>query len=275
MRITPMPFINIMHRLLHSGKHLIIACLFTVLALAVPANSWAATSVDVTDIYNPSSLVALQDTTVTAMLENSGDSGYFPLSMYIDGYLAGSWQIYMDYWTYGTVDISVPGGFSAGYHMITICADYCWSEGFTWTGTPDLTISDIYSPTTLNAQDDATITAKISNIGNADAGSYNVAMYIDDAVVGSWPLSGLPANYYTELGITITGGLSAGSHSISFIADSDNAVSESNEWNNDSTDSWTWVSAGPADLTVTDRYNPTSLLEGENSDFKAQISSSS
>jgi len=92
-----------------------VSVLFVVAAILILAPaSWAAPDVYVTDIYTPTSLIALQDTTVTAELTNYGDAGYFYLYMYIDGYWVGTWLLYMDEWSWGTFSVTITGGLSAG-----------------------------------------------------------------------------------------------------------------------------------------------------------------
>ena len=78
------------------GKKLVKPFILFVLSLIGAATFFAtpglaATNVQVVDIYTPTSLVALQDTTVTAELTNSGDAGNFYLDLYIDGYWQGTW----------------------------------------------------------------------------------------------------------------------------------------------------------------------------------------
>jgi len=63
-----------------------VSVLFTVAAISILAPaSWAAPDVYVTNIYTPTSLVALQTFIVTVELFNYGTDGTVPLSMYIDG----------------------------------------------------------------------------------------------------------------------------------------------------------------------------------------------
>jgi len=249
-----------------------VSLLFTVAVISILASPICAQpDVDVTDIYTPTSLIALEDTTVTAELTNYGDAGYFYLYMYIDGNLAGGWQLWMDAYSWGTFSVTITGGLTAGYHTITFCASNCYGEGWTWWGIADLQLTDIYTPTSLTAGEDTTITARIDNIGNADAGPFYVYLYINGEYIASWYYSsGLPALYYSEPSVTITGGLVNGTHSIRFVADATGAVSESNEGNNERTESFTW-SGGMPDLEVTDIYTPTSLTAGQDTTITAKI----
>lgn len=250
-------------------SRLLLIIFFTIGILIISSPSFAATDVYVTDIYTPTSLIALQDTTVTAELTNYGDAGYFYLYMYIDGYWVGTWQYYMPASSWGTVSITITGGLTAEYHTITFCADWCRTEGWTWTGTPDLQLTDIYPPTSLTAGQDTTITARIDNIGNANTGPFYVFLYIDDEYIGYWDFtSGLPAWSYAEISMTLFGGLVNGTYSIKFVADALNEVAESNEGNNNRIESFTW-SGGIPDLELTDIYDPTSLVEGEDSTITA------
>ncbi len=254
--------------------HTIKKLLYTFLTIAIvsiaalPAH--AAPDVDVTDIYTPSSLIALQDTTVTAELTNYGDAGYFYLYMYIDGSWVGTWQLYMDEWSWGTFSVTITGGLTAGYHTISFCASNCRTEGWSWIGTPDLQLTDIYPPTSTVGGQDSIITARIDNNGNANAGPFYVYMYIDGEYVTSWYYSsGLPSRSYSEPYVILTGGLIAGAHNIQFIVDATNTVMESNESNNTRMETFTWT--GTPDLEVTDIYDPTSVISGTNTTIKARV----
>lgn len=96
-----------------------VSVLFTVAAISVIAStSFAAPDADVTDIFTPSSLVALQTFVVTVELFNYGTAGYALLAMYVDGIYWTTFSIPMNEWSYSWVDVTVTGGLSAGYHAI-------------------------------------------------------------------------------------------------------------------------------------------------------------
>lgn len=247
-----------------------VSVLFTVAAISVIAStSFAAPDADVTDIYTPSSLVALQTFVVTVELFNYGTDGTIPLSMYIDGAYQTTFYIPVYEWSYSLVDITVTGGLTAGYHTLMFCASNCWTEGWTWTGTPDLQLTDIYNPTSTTALQDTTLTARIDNTGNADAGLYYIALYIDGALVNAWSVSGLCALCWTEFSVTMTGGLTAGQHAIKFVADYYDNVWEQSELNNERTEYFTWT--GTPDLQLTDIYQPSSLTSGTDTTITARI----
>ena len=226
----------------------------------------------VTGIGSPTSFVGLQQSQITCEVYNAGAAGTSILSLYIDGYPAGSTNVSLDYDTYSNITWTIPGDWlPGGTHTIDCCTAYnCLDGTWSWTGTPDLQLTDIYTPSSTVGGQDSTLTAKITNIGNAGAGSYYVALYIDGSFVDEWSVSGgLPAQYYTEFGITLTGGLTAGTHSIEFYADHEADVSESNESNNYRTENFTWT--GTPDLQLTDIYPPSSTTGGQDSTLTAKI----
>jgi subtilase family serine protease len=161
---------------------IILVILFTVILSSVGASTAdAAPEMYVYDIYYPTSLVALQATTVSVELYNYGDAGYFNLYIYVDGEWVNSsqYQFYTQYGAGYTVSFNFPSGyFTAGQHTIEFYTDHGNLGGtWTWTGTPDLQLTDIYQPSSTVGGQNSTLTAKINNVGNADAGSYYVGLY--------------------------------------------------------------------------------------------------
>lgn len=73
------------HRKSQIIKVLITILLITAAISTFASTGWAAPDADVTDIYSPSTLVALQTFVVTVEMFNYGTDGTVPLSIYIDG----------------------------------------------------------------------------------------------------------------------------------------------------------------------------------------------
>ena len=236
----------------------------------------------ISDIYTPSTLTAYQDCDITVKISNLGDTAApsFSVHIYVDFVYLGSLSISSGFppYSYAEVPITFNGGFPPGTHAITFEASISdannlnngRTETFTWIGTPDLKATDIYSPSTLNALEDCEVTYKISNLGNADAGSFFVSIGVDWASVGGFRLSGLPAYSYTEVAVTFTGGFPAGDHVLDFSVDTLNEVSESNENNNSRSESFTWT--GVPDIEVSDIYPPSTLNAFEDCEVTVKIS---
>ncbi|MBI5893457.1 MAG: M4 family metallopeptidase [Deltaproteobacteria bacterium] len=273
---------------LPAGYHVITFCANTCLSKGW---TWSSGSgggtpdLELTDIYPPTSLNALEQTTITARISNigSGDAGWHYIAVLIDGSFAGGLQAYSlpAGWS-GDVSATFTGRFPAGTHSVKFVADYYnavsesnegnneMTKSWTWTGTPDLEVSDIYDPTSLISLEQTTIKAKISNIGNADAGPYyNIAVFVDGSLAGIWQGVYLSWRSYREFLVTFNGWFPAGTHSVKFVVDYNNTISESNEGNNEMTKSWTWT--GTSDLELNDIYDPTSLNTGIDTYIGAKI----
>ena len=77
------------------------------------------------------------------------------------------------------------------------------------------------------------------NNGDADAGTFTTKIYIDGALVLSGTRSSLQSGYYAYWYNSYVGQLSAGSHTLRMVTDSENSVAESNETDNEYTRSLT------------------------------------
>ncbi|MEM2191630.1 MAG: CARDB domain-containing protein [Archaeoglobaceae archaeon] len=99
---------------------------------------------------------------------------------------------------------------------------------------PDLNVTAIsIIPAQPIANQQATINATIANIGEANAGTFNVSFYANNSLIGKVSISGLNAGGSIIASISWTPS-SAGSYVIRVVADSDNNVAESDEGNNES-----------------------------------------
>ena len=73
----------------------------------------------------------------------------------------------------------------------------------------------------------------VLNDSDSDAGSFTTSLYVDGALKYSWShTSGLQGHYYSSVEDYSIGTLSAGTHTITIVADSGETVSESNESDN-------------------------------------------
>ncbi|MEM5824006.1 MAG: CARDB domain-containing protein [Archaeoglobaceae archaeon] len=98
---------------------------------------------------------------------------------------------------------------------------------------PDLTVSSItFNRTTIVVNQPVMINATVNNIGNADAGGFNVKFYINDSLLDTKRVLSLGARSSTIVGTTWTPN-SAGDYLIRVVADADGEVMESNENNNE------------------------------------------
>ena len=99
---------------------------------------------------------------------------------------------------------------------------------------PDLIVSSILPSSNITANVSATIMATLNNTGTADAGAFNVSLFVNDTLVDTEPVSGLIAGGTTDLNFSWTPKL-AGNCSLKIKADSEAEVSESDETNNEFT----------------------------------------
>ncbi|MEA3458099.1 MAG: CARDB domain-containing protein, partial [Candidatus Thermoplasmatota archaeon] len=110
---------------------------------------------------------------------------------------------------------------------------------------PDLTPTSI-TPTTLYVNQPNEITATIRNNGTAAAGQFNVSLKVEETVIGSDTVASLGAGISVPVVFTWTPD-AAGSFNLTAIADSDDAVAESDEANNELT----------REVTVEEQSTPT------------------
>jgi uncharacterized repeat protein (TIGR01451 family) len=97
---------------------------------------------------------------------------------------------------------------------------------------PDLTPTGITTPELLLLNKSGVINATIANIGGADAGSFNVSLSANSAVVDTASVASLGAGNSTNVSFAWTPA-SAGYHELCIAADSDGSIAELNETNNE------------------------------------------
>jgi len=168
------------------------------------------------------------------------------------------------------------GQLAPGSHTVTVVADYLNqvtesnknnnTETYTFTvtapGLPDLApytpsgwsgplvVSTVASNTntafTITTADNVYVDWAFINQGSAAINNaFGVELLLDGAEVNTWSVSApLDANYYTYITGYSLGQLTAGSHTITVVADSLNQVTETNKNNNTST--YTFTVAQPA-----------------------------
>ena len=130
---------------------------------------------------------------------------------------------------------------TAGSYTITVVYNTTlWDEKTITVTTPvvakpDLTVESInVTPESPVVNETVTVEAKIVNIGDADAGAFNVSLYVNDALVETKSVESLAAGANTTVEFSWTPE-EAKTYVLKVVADVDNAVNESNESNNEMT----------------------------------------
>jgi archaellum component FlaG (FlaF/FlaG flagellin family) len=128
---------------------------------------------------------------------------------------------------------------------------------------PDLIIQDIsWNPYSPQKGDTVTFTVKIKNQGSGSAGSSTVKYYIDGSYVASDSVPSLSADSTSTQMFTWTVD-KCGNVPIKAVADANNAVSESNEGNNERTETVS-VECSDPDLIIQDiSWSPGSPKQGD------------
>jgi len=98
---------------------------------------------------------------------------------------------------------------------------------------PDLKVTDIQFPTMMRPNKDYTITARVENYGDEDAGAFNVSLNAG-TYYKKVQVTGLNAGAYTTVSFTNVN-LPAGCYNFTVTADCDNSVNEGDEQNNQKT----------------------------------------
>ncbi|VUT27733.1 MAG: hypothetical protein SYNGOMJ08_00283 [Candidatus Syntrophoarchaeum sp. GoM_oil] len=107
----------------------------------------------------------------------------------------------------------------------------CLENTFTFEGKPDFTVTGITTPTNIRAEVINPITAVVKNIGLANAESFDVTLEVDGSVVDTVTVTSLIADDSTTVELLWTPG-TTGNPTLTVTADSNNAVGESDETNN-------------------------------------------
>lgn len=252
--------------------------------------TWTGGTPDLTipAIQAPTSLIALEDTEVAFTLANIGSAtawGGFDIDVRIDGSSIGTLEITSDLpgESSGTVTVTFNGGFQASTHTIEFVADVNnevmesdeinnnLAGSWTWIGQPDLLAADIHDPSTLVALASCEIVFVMQNVGNdvAPAG-FEAAMTVDGSNIATIPID-INVNPGGSVNITLTvdGGLLAGAHVVGFAVDPGSVVVESNESNNSTAESWTWI--GQPDLLISSIGEPSTLYAGQDVEISFRL----
>jgi hypothetical protein len=204
----------------------------------------------ISDIDTDSTIYAEVETIISITIENSGETDIydsFQIKLYddkgiidtatIDELDAGD-VIEIDFeWTLG----------AAGEYILEIIADPVDSidesnennneesieaKVTEQLGEPDITVADISVPASINADATVTITATITNIGDADiSGSFKTILKANGIVVDTLTVTVLDAGDSLSANFHWIPG-AAGSHVLQVVADSEDSISEDNETNN-------------------------------------------
>jgi len=132
----------------------------------------------------------------------------------------------------------------------------------------DLTLSsaDIsFSPATPTEGDSVTITATVHNIGDADANNFMVSFFDDTVLIGTDTIS-VSAGSSTPASVSWTA--TAGDHNIRVIADSGDAIEESDETNNEASKT---LPVRKVNRTVSLTANPATVTAGAVSEITATV----
>ena len=112
---------------------------------------------------------------------------------------------------------------------------------------PDLTVTDISTPSQIAVQQPFNVDVKVKNIGNKPAGSFKVGIYVDNDKIAEQTVNSLDIDEEVQLTFSITVN-QPGNHVIKAVADIYNEVEEISEANNEA--SVLRYVAAP-DLTIT------------------------
>ena len=186
-------------------------------------------------------------TTAIAQLSNVGgsDSGVFSVKWFLDGAQVG----------YGGHSSLAPGEVSSGnvrftwtptpgVHTLRFVADAdnhvtesnednnSYQVTFSVLAPPDLKVSGITFTSYPKAGVSTTAVAQLSNEGESASGVFAVKWFLDGVQVGYGGHSSLAPGEVSTGNVRFTWTPTPGVHTLRFVADSDNHVAESNEYNN-------------------------------------------
>ena len=137
---------------------------------------------------------------------------------------------------------------------------------------PDLIITDIsWSPSSPDKVDTIAFTVTIKNQGSGSAGSSTVNYYVDGSYVGSDSVPALSAGSTSTQTFTWTAN-KCGNVQVKAVADANNAVSESNDKNNDRTETINVICGEKtAPEIVKVEYPTTCVKEGEDATISVTV----
>ncbi|MCK5148103.1 hypothetical protein KAR48_15205, partial [bacterium] len=230
----------------------------------------------VESISAPTSLEALTTFEITVTITNQGADhtmAGFDIDVLVDGDVVGNTRISSGLAAAQSKDVVIrfTNGLTAGEHEIGVNVDpgnaihekiemnNSGSDRWTWTGVPDLIVSDLTNPSTLQANRTFNIQAQVANRGSQATGSgHKLGVYVDDGLVQEMFVSDiLPVGGSKSYSIQFSNGLPLGEHHIGVMADLEDVIVEIQEDNNRRDESWVWT--GKPDLTVTSIGSPSSL----------------
>ncbi len=136
---------------------------------------------------------------------------------------------------------------------------------------PDLVIQDIsWDKSSPKQGDTITFTVKVKNQGSESAGTSAVKYYIDGSYVTSDSVPSLSAGSTSTQTFTWTAA-KCGNVQVNAVADANNAVSESNEWNNERTETVS-ITCNKPDLVIQDiSWNPANPEQGDTVTYTVKI----
>jgi subtilase family serine protease len=234
--------------------------------------------------WTPSGPVEGDPVTFTVTIKNNGtvNAGSFRVAYYIDGAKLGEWFISSLSAGQNTTKTFTWTAVGVGNHTVRVCADpnndikeenetnNCRDKNFAVNAVPkpDLIVSDIsWTPEKPVEGETVNFTVTIKNNGTLNAGSFNVADFIDGIKLGEWSIHSLSAGQMDTRHFSWTA--VKGDHTVKSLADSSYNVDETNEGNNERE----VILVGPKpDLIVSDiSWNPTNPVEGDTVTFTVTI----
>ncbi|MBI3890864.1 MAG: putative Ig domain-containing protein, partial [Candidatus Wallbacteria bacterium] len=135
----------------------------------------------------------------------------------------------------------------------------------------DLTIGSIAAPATVQAGQAMVLSGSVKNIGQADAGGFNVALYLsldanvspNDTLLAFVDVRGLAKgkDQFFSLTVAVPPNIAAGNYQVLAVADSQNTVPETSEANNGMASALVTVTGGGASSTCTGLSCPDLLVD--------------
>ncbi len=203
--------------------------------------------------YSPATFVTGQPVTLRATVRNNGTGAILSGNYYyerVDFYIDNTWvcysYLYADLYPGESINLSCSWSATPGSHTLKAVVDTpnritesnesnnALEAAMARVEPPDLVVENIsWSPQSFVTGDRITITATVKNIGrgNLSSGYRYVAFYVDGNHIGSpYRYTSLTVN--ESFTVSVQWYVTPGNHTIRVVADSNNAVPESNETNN-------------------------------------------
>ena len=231
--------------------------------------------------WTPTDISDGEIVTFNATIKNNGTGSLrtFYNRFYIDGTSIGGQYVY-GLSAGSSINISQTWTATPGGHVIKVFADSNkhvdeLNETNNNRSEPlyiehaGLIVEDItWTQTNISDGEIVTFSAAIKNNGTGTTlRTFHNKFYIDGSSIGSKQIKGLSAG--SSINITHTWTATPGSHNITVFADSNNAVSESNEINNNRTE---LLSVEQADLAITNiSWSPVNISDGDTVTVTARV----